>query len=167
MRTLLLLWLVLSGAGAWCHDGQPCPSIPVSAEGEGGPGVSHQWVTPLCIPLSPGPFPPSLCHSRGAFPPHPPSSPQGVPCANGHRCCPRGSRCSTDGESCITPPGMGGSHVAPRAVPCPDGQSECPDDATCCVTASGAWGCCLVLCRQGSLLSPCHHLRPAPTPRVR
>ncbi|NWU19055.1 GRN protein, partial [Dyaphorophyia castanea] len=31
---------------------------------------------------------------------------------------------------------------APRAVPCPDGQSECPDDATCCVTGSGAWGCC-------------------------
>ncbi|KFM13325.1 Granulins, partial [Aptenodytes forsteri] len=31
---------------------------------------------------------------------------------------------------------------APRAVPCPDGQSECPDNATCCVTASGAWGCC-------------------------
>ncbi|NXH80207.1 GRN protein, partial [Edolisoma coerulescens] len=31
---------------------------------------------------------------------------------------------------------------APRAVPCPDGQSECPDDATCCVTSSGAWGCC-------------------------
>ncbi|NXF67345.1 GRN protein, partial [Ciccaba nigrolineata] len=30
----------------------------------------------------------------------------------------------------------------PRAVPCPDGQSECPDNATCCVTASGAWGCC-------------------------
>ncbi|KAF1450274.1 hypothetical protein FQV07_0009542, partial [Pygoscelis papua] len=31
---------------------------------------------------------------------------------------------------------------APRAVPCPDGQSECPDNATCCVTASGTWGCC-------------------------
>ena len=25
---------------------------------------------------------------------------------------------------------------------CPDGQSECPDDATCCMTATGAWGCC-------------------------
>ncbi|NXV81522.1 GRN protein, partial [Atlantisia rogersi] len=75
---------------------------------------------------------------------------QGVPCAGGRRCCPRGSRCSADGESCITPPGTGwGSHVlgytwvgAPRAIPCPDGQSECPDDATCCMTASGAWGCC-------------------------
>uniref|UniRef100_A0A8C9MYV9 Granulin precursor n=1 Tax=Serinus canaria TaxID=9135 RepID=A0A8C9MYV9_SERCA len=32
--------------------------------------------------------------------------------------------------------------TAPLAVPCPDGQSECPDDATCCVTSSGAWGCC-------------------------
>ncbi|NXT88132.1 GRN protein, partial [Anhinga rufa] len=90
--------------------------------------------------------------------------PQGVPCAGGHRCCPRGSQCSADGESCITSPGTGGScawgymggpgwgawgsltpsllSAAPHAVPCPDGQSECPDDATCCMTASGTWGCC-------------------------
>ncbi|NXX33492.1 GRN protein, partial [Nicator chloris] len=67
--------------------------------------------------------------------------PQSVPCAGGHRCCPRGSRCSADGESCVTDLGTG-TRVAPRAVPCPDGQSECPDDATCCVTSSGAWGCC-------------------------
>ncbi|NWI46709.1 GRN protein, partial [Picathartes gymnocephalus] len=67
--------------------------------------------------------------------------PQSVPCAGGHRCCPRGSYCSTDGESCVTDLGMG-TRVVPRAVPCPDGQSECPDDATCCVTSSGAWGCC-------------------------
>ncbi|NWZ98021.1 GRN protein, partial [Nesospiza acunhae] len=89
--------------------------------------------------------------------------PQSVPCAGGHRCCPRGSHCSADGESCVTDLGMGTQGVAggqggpggdrmdsglspvsaaPRAVPCPDGQSECPDDATCCVTSSGAWGCC-------------------------
>ncbi|NXW26066.1 GRN protein, partial [Circaetus pectoralis] len=89
--------------------------------------------------------------------------PQGVPCAGGRHCCPRGSRCSADGKSCITSPGMGGLYLggpgggrqgtwrsltpfplsaAPRAVPCPDGQSECPDDATCCMTASGTWGCC-------------------------
>ncbi|NXT79222.1 GRN protein, partial [Zapornia atra] len=70
---------------------------------------------------------------------------QGVPCADGRHCCPRGSRCSADSASCITPPGTGWrGHTcrAPRAIPCPDGQSECPDDATCCVTASGAWGCC-------------------------
>ncbi|NXE69461.1 GRN protein, partial [Calcarius ornatus] len=67
--------------------------------------------------------------------------PQSVPCAGGHRCCPRGSHCSADGESCVTDLGMG-TRGAPRAVPCPDGQSECPDDATCCVTSSGAWGCC-------------------------
>ncbi|NWW60605.1 GRN protein, partial [Ifrita kowaldi] len=70
--------------------------------------------------------------------------PQSVPCAGGHRCCPRGSRCSADGESCVTDLGTGTrlGDRAPRAVPCPDGQSECPDDATCCVTSSGAWGCC-------------------------
>ncbi|NWZ73616.1 GRN protein, partial [Acrocephalus arundinaceus] len=67
--------------------------------------------------------------------------PQSVPCTGGHRCCPRGSHCGADGESCVTDLGMG-TRVAPRAVPCPDGQSECPDDATCCVTSSGAWGCC-------------------------
>uniref|UniRef100_A0A8V5H3N0 Uncharacterized protein n=1 Tax=Melopsittacus undulatus TaxID=13146 RepID=A0A8V5H3N0_MELUD len=139
MRTLLLLCLVLTGASAWCRHGQPCPSTPVSAQGEGGPGVLHHWVTPPCIPLCPGP-----AHQQcGAVPgwlilPQHKQLPAGVPCANGHRCCPQGSRCSADGESCITPPGKG----APRAVPCPDGESECPDDATCCVTASGAWGCC-------------------------
>ncbi|NXW90177.1 GRN protein, partial [Alopecoenas beccarii] len=82
--------------------------------------------------------------------------PQDVPCAGRHRCCPQGSRCSADGESCVTSAGTRGSHRvggtrvglrrgtrgAPRAVPCPDGQSECPDNATCCVTTSGAWGCC-------------------------
>ncbi|NXW66897.1 GRN protein, partial [Eurystomus gularis] len=89
--------------------------------------------------------------------------PQGVPCAGGHHCCPQGSHCSADGKSCVVSPGTGaatgGARVsleqgarksltpsplsaAPRAVPCPDGQSECPDDATCCMTASGAWGCC-------------------------
>ncbi|NXN96026.1 GRN protein, partial [Rhinopomastus cyanomelas] len=76
--------------------------------------------------------------------------------------CPLGSHCSADGQSCLTLPGMGGHawrgrrmwdtlggsftpyplSAASRAVPCPDGQSECPDNATCCVTASGAWGCC-------------------------
>ncbi|NWH78576.1 GRN protein, partial [Piaya cayana] len=69
--------------------------------------------------------------------------PQEVPCAGSHHCCPRGSRCSADGESCVASPGTGGSNVgSPHAVPCPDGQSECPDNATCCLTASGAWGCC-------------------------
>ncbi|XP_068274823.1 progranulin [Nyctibius grandis] len=60
---------------------------------------------------------------------------EAVPCTGGHHCCPQGSHCSADGESCIVSP-------APRAVTCPDGQSECPDNATCCVTTSGAWGCC-------------------------
>ncbi|NXT06718.1 GRN protein, partial [Prunella fulvescens] len=89
--------------------------------------------------------------------------PQSVPCAGGHHCCPQGSHCSADGQSCVTDLGTGTRGVAggqggprgdrmdtgvspvpaaPRAVPCPDGQSECPDDATCCVTSSGAWGCC-------------------------
>uniref|UniRef100_A0A663FHL0 Granulin precursor n=1 Tax=Aquila chrysaetos chrysaetos TaxID=223781 RepID=A0A663FHL0_AQUCH len=142
MRTVLLLWLVLARACAWlrCPDGQPCPATPVSAQGRGGYGVGgcpHRSVTPsmrasvspLSLPFWGGGFSP-----LAALPP-PLLSPQGVPCAGGRHCCPRGSRCSADGKSCITSP-------APRAVPCPDGQSECPDDATCCMTASGTWGCC-------------------------
>ncbi|XP_062484252.1 progranulin [Pezoporus occidentalis] len=113
MRTLLLLLLVLSGACAWCRDGQLCPSTPVLRASS-------------AVPCRDGPS----CPSTGSCP-----LPESVLCADGHHCCPRGSSCSADGESCITPP-------APHAVPCPDGQSECPDDATCCVTASGAWGCC-------------------------
>ncbi|NXK56922.1 GRN protein, partial [Chauna torquata] len=31
---------------------------------------------------------------------------------------------------------------AVAALRCPDGSSECPRNATCCVTPSGAWGCC-------------------------
>uniref|UniRef100_A0A663FIW6 Granulin precursor n=1 Tax=Aquila chrysaetos chrysaetos TaxID=223781 RepID=A0A663FIW6_AQUCH len=119
MRTVLLLWLVLARACAWlrCPDGQPCPATPRAS------------VSPLSLPFWGGGFSP-----LAALPP-PLLSPQGVPCAGGRHCCPRGSRCSADGKSCITSP-------APRAVPCPDGQSECPDDATCCMTASGTWGCC-------------------------
>ncbi|XP_072742193.1 progranulin isoform X1 [Ciconia boyciana] len=115
MRTLLPLWLALAGAGAWlrCPDGQPCPATPVL------PASS----TAACRDGS-------SCPAGASCP-----LPEGVLCAGGHRCCPRGSHCSADGESCIASPG-------PRAVPCPDGQSECPDNATCCMTASGAWGCC-------------------------
>ncbi|XP_009470405.1 PREDICTED: granulins, partial [Nipponia nippon] len=46
----------------------------------------------------------------------------------------------------------------PRAVSCPDGRSECPDNATCCMTASGAWGCCpmpqAVCCGDGRHCCP-------------
>ncbi|XP_064589964.1 progranulin isoform X2 [Zonotrichia leucophrys gambelii] len=113
MRTLLLLWVALAGAGAQlpCPHGGPCP------------------VTPAL------PAPSALGCQDGSSCPTSCQLPESVPCAGGHRCCPRGSHCSADGQSCVT-------DLAPRAVPCPDGQSECPDDATCCVTSSGAWGCC-------------------------
>ncbi|KAM3658453.1 progranulin isoform 1-T2 [Ammospiza maritima maritima] len=113
MKTLLLLWVALAGAGAQlpCPHGGPCP------------------VTPAL------PAPSALGCQDGSSCPASCQLPESVPCAGGHRCCPRGSHCSADGQSCVT-------DLAPRAVPCPDGQSECPDDATCCVTSSGAWGCC-------------------------
>ncbi|XP_074973403.1 LOW QUALITY PROTEIN: progranulin [Phalacrocorax aristotelis] len=115
MRTLLTLWLALTGAGAWlrCPDGQPCPATPVLP-------ASSVAVCQDGLP----------CPARASCP-----LPEGVPCTGGRRCCPQGTQCSTDGELCITSP-------APRAVPCPDGRSECPDDATCCMTAGGTWGCC-------------------------
>nr|XP_030112182.3 progranulin isoform X2 [Taeniopygia guttata] len=114
MRTLLLLWVALASAGAQlpCPQGGPCPVTPALPARSDSMGCQDRSSCPASCQL-----------------------PESVPCAGGHRCCPRGSRCSADGESCVTDP-------APRAVPCPDGQSECPDDATCCVTSSGAWGCC-------------------------
>ncbi|XP_041317904.1 progranulin isoform X2 [Pyrgilauda ruficollis] len=113
MRTLLLLWVALAGAGAQlpCPHGEPCPVTP-ALPARSAMGCQDSSSCPAGCQL-----------------------PESVPCAGGHRCCPRGSHCSADGESCVT-------DLAPRAVPCPDGQSECPDDATCCVTSSGAWGCC-------------------------
>ncbi|XP_027589864.1 progranulin isoform X1 [Pipra filicauda] len=115
MRTLVLLWVALAGAGAQlpCPEGGPCPVTPAL------PARS-------AVGCQDG----SSCPASTSC-----SLPESVPCAGGQRCCPRGSHCGADGESCIPDP-------APRAVPCPDGTSECPDDATCCVTASGAWGCC-------------------------
>uniref|UniRef100_A0A8C3QR52 Granulin precursor n=1 Tax=Cyanoderma ruficeps TaxID=181631 RepID=A0A8C3QR52_9PASS len=114
MRTLLLLWVALAGAGAQlpCPHGGPCPVTPAL------PARSAMG-----------------CQDSSSCPPTSCQLPESVPCAGGHHCCPRGSHCSADGESCVT-------DLAPRAVPCPDGQSECPDDATCCVTSSGTWGCC-------------------------
>ncbi|XP_066193103.1 progranulin isoform X2 [Sylvia atricapilla] len=114
MKTLLLLWVALAGAGAQlpCPHGGPCPVTPVL------PAQSAMG-----------------CQDSSSCPPTSCQLPESVPCAGGHHCCPRGSHCGADGESCVT-------DLAPRAVPCPDGQSECPDDATCCVTSSGAWGCC-------------------------
>ncbi|XP_039421739.1 progranulin isoform X2 [Corvus cornix cornix] len=113
MRTLLLLWVALAGVGAQL----PCP--------HGAPCP----VTPALPARSAvGCQDSSSCPASCQLP-------ESVPCAGGHHCCPQGSHCGADGQSCVT-------DLAPRAVPCPDGQSECPDDATCCVTSSGAWGCC-------------------------
>ncbi|XP_062363959.1 progranulin isoform X2 [Cinclus cinclus] len=113
MRTLLLLWVALAGVGAQL----PCP--------HGGPcPVTQALPARSAVGCQDSSSCPTSCQL-----------PESVPCAGGHHCCPRGSHCGADGESCVT-------DLAPRAVPCPDGQSECPDDATCCVTSSGAWGCC-------------------------
>ncbi|XP_027765710.1 granulins isoform X2 [Empidonax traillii] len=115
MRTLVLLWVALAGAGAQllCPEGGPCPVTPAL------PARS-------AVGCQDG----SSCPASTSC-----SLPESVPCAGGQLCCPQGSHCGADGESCVPNP-------APRAVPCPDGTSECPDDATCCVTADGAWGCC-------------------------
>lgn len=80
-----------------CQDSSSCP--PTSCQ---LPEVSP---TP-CVSLSTLSVPfgePSLTPLSS----HPVLSPQSVPCAGGHHCCPRGSHCGADGESCVTDLGMG------------------------------------------------------------
>ncbi|NXS78414.1 GRN protein, partial [Erpornis zantholeuca] len=135
--------------------------------GVGPPAASCQSFPPL--PAFWGALPDPLC-------PPPLLSPQSVPCAGGHRCCPQGSQCSTDGESCVTELGTGArlrarlgaqgpawkrqpsAPVAPRQVLCPDGRSACPDGATCCQLSPAHYGCCplqnAVCCSDGQHCCP-------------
>lgn len=52
MRTLLLLWVALAGAGAQlpCPHGGPCPVTPVSAQGLGGLRGSQQGMITPSVP---------------------------------------------------------------------------------------------------------------------
>ena len=75
-------------------------------------------------------------------------------CDDKIHCCPSGYLCKNDGSgACVK-----GDRVAPllkkqpaiatikksQNIVCPDGQSECDINSTCCLLASGTYGCCPV-----------------------
>ncbi|XP_071812567.1 uncharacterized protein [Apostichopus japonicus] len=67
-------------------------------------------------------------------------------CCDTH-CCPEGFSC--DGDQCSKEEGnvfvAGVSKteaVIVESVMCPDRRSECPDGSTCCILATGRYGCC-------------------------
>ena len=70
-------------------------------------------------------------------------------CCNDHvHCCPSGYKCEVSDGKCT----KGDSVVpfleklpainAPQNVKCPDGKSQCASGSTCCLLASGEYGCC-------------------------
>ena len=71
--------------------------------------------------------------------------PSAVCCSDGEHCCPAGYTCTgsgacTRGDSVI--PMFVKQPATPKNVDCPDGRSQCPDANTCCILASGKYGCC-------------------------
>uniref|UniRef100_A0A3B3VYI3 Granulin b n=1 Tax=Poecilia latipinna TaxID=48699 RepID=A0A3B3VYI3_9TELE len=82
--------------------------------------------------------------------------PKAVCCEDKRHCCPGGSKCDLVHLKCVSPSlesfPMLEKLPAKRSkdrpvsvagsVICPDGESSCPDGYTCCVQASGQYGCC-------------------------
>ena len=85
-------------------------------------------------------------------------------CSDDEHCCPATYECDTNAGTCTK-----GDEViamfkkqpaikAPRNVICPDQKSECPSNSTCCLLASGVYGCCplvnAVCCSDGKHCCP-------------
>nr|XP_046146694.1 progranulin-like [Oncorhynchus gorbuscha] len=77
-----------------------------------------------------------------------------VCCEDKMHCCPESTKCDLAHSKCVSPtldtfpmrekvPARKRQSVAVgRAVTCPGGKSLCPDGTTCCLLASGDFGCC-------------------------
>ncbi|XP_029562755.1 progranulin isoform X1 [Salmo trutta] len=78
-----------------------------------------------------------------------------VCCEDKMHCCPEGTKCDLAHSKCVSPtldtfpmrekvPARKRQTVAVigQAVTCPGGKSSCPDGTTCCLLASGDFGCC-------------------------
>ncbi|XP_036801770.1 progranulin [Oncorhynchus mykiss] len=78
-----------------------------------------------------------------------------VCCEDKMHCCPESTKCDLAHSKCVSPtldtfpmrekvPARKSQSVAVvgRAVTCPGGKSLCPDGTTCCLLASGDFGCC-------------------------
>ena len=68
-------------------------------------------------------------------------------CSDGQHCCPLGYKCDIDADTCTQ-----------VNVVCPDQSSLCPLGNTCCLHASGEYGCCpnlnAVCCSDGEHCCP-------------
>ena len=87
--------------------------------------------------------------------------PEGVCCSDDQHCCPKNHTCDITHKICKK---EGLTILMSRKTPalsrttelanvvCPDEESECPEGETCCLLASGAYGCCplpaAVCCRD-------------------
>ncbi|XP_071247984.1 progranulin-like isoform X2 [Salvelinus alpinus] len=77
-----------------------------------------------------------------------------VCCEDKMHCCPEGTKCDLAHSKCVSPTldtfpmrekvpaRKRQTAVVGQAVTCPGGKSQCPDGTTCCLLASGDFGCC-------------------------
>ena len=83
------------------------------------------------------------------------NSSQAVCCKDHLHCCPEGTTCNSAagkcdrGESSVSMTWFTKTAATPvreektsSAVLCPDGKGTCPEGSTCCLLASGQYGCC-------------------------
>ena len=67
-------------------------------------------------------------------------------CSDGLHCCPSGYTCNVAAGTCtkgdMTVPFFTKVEAKPKDVVCPGGQYTCPDGDTCCMLATGDYGCC-------------------------
>ncbi|XP_061185982.1 multiple epidermal growth factor-like domains protein 6 isoform X2 [Saccostrea echinata] len=79
--------------------------------------------------------------------------PNAVCCSDGKHCCPQNTQCQVSSGKCIRGdslelhwiekvPAARYPQGETSSVMCPDGASECKDGQTCCLLASGKYGCC-------------------------
>ncbi|XP_078321640.1 uncharacterized protein LOC111116042 isoform X13 [Crassostrea virginica] len=80
--------------------------------------------------------------------------PKAVCCSDGKHCCPENTKCEVSSGKCMRgdslimdwfeklPAIMSNGQGEASSVMCPDGASECEDGQTCCLLASGRYGCC-------------------------
>nr|XP_013003612.1 granulins isoform X2 [Cavia porcellus] len=155
-----------------CGDGHHCCPYGFHCSTDGGTCIQRPDIHLLGAVQCPGgefecPDSSTCCHmldgSWGCCP-----MPQASCCEDRVHCCPHGASCDLVHIRCVTALGShplttklpaqrtnytgaeGTPVVSPGLLPaalptsviCPDSRSQCPDDTTCCLLASGEYGCC-------------------------
>ncbi|XP_078656089.1 uncharacterized protein LOC144902484 isoform X2 [Branchiostoma floridae x Branchiostoma belcheri] len=89
--------------------------------------------------------------------------PQATCCSDGLHCCPSGFKCDPTQNACVQ-----GDLALPwspkmevrlgATITCPGGTHDCPENTTCCLTATGHYGCCplvkAVCCKDNTHCCP-------------